>query len=45
LVDYSTAVDQRRFDDLDSVFTEDAYIDCRAIGGMWATVRLAPASM
>ena len=30
LVDYSTAIDQRRFDDLDRVFTEDAYIDYRA---------------
>ena len=27
LVDYSTAIDRRRFDDLDQVFTEDAYID------------------
>ena len=27
LVDYSTAIDQRRFDDLDKVFTPDAYID------------------
>ena len=27
LVDYSTAIDQRRFDDLDRVFTSDAYID------------------
>jgi SnoaL-like protein len=27
LVDYSTAIDQRRFDDLDRVFTPDAYID------------------
>jgi SnoaL-like domain len=27
LVDYSTAIDQRRFDDLDNVFTPDAYID------------------
>src|SRR4029077_11323908 len=30
LVDYSTAIDQRRFDDLDKVFTPDAYIDYRA---------------
>jgi hypothetical protein len=30
LVDYSTAIDQRRFDDLDGVFTPDAYIDYRA---------------
>lgn len=27
LVDYSTAIDRRRFDDLDKVFTPDAYID------------------
>jgi hypothetical protein len=34
LIDYSTAIDQRRFDDLDRVFTEDAYIDYRAMGGI-----------
>jgi hypothetical protein len=34
LVDYSTAIDQRRFDDLDRVFTADAYIDYRAMGGI-----------
>ena len=34
LVDYSTAIDNRRFDDLDTVFTEDAYIDYRAMGGI-----------
>lgn len=34
LVDYSTAIDQRRFDDLDEVFTPDAYIDYRALGGI-----------
>jgi hypothetical protein len=27
LVDYSTAIDQRGFDDLDKVFTPDADID------------------
>ena len=27
LVAYSTAIDTRRFDDLDRVFTPDAYID------------------
>jgi hypothetical protein len=27
LVAYSTAIDQRRFDDLDRMFTADAYID------------------
>ena len=34
LVDYSTAIDQRRFDDLDAVFTSDAYIDYRVTGGI-----------
>lgn len=34
LVDYSSAIDQRRFDDLDRVFTPDAYIDYRAMGGI-----------
>jgi SnoaL-like domain len=34
MVDYSTAIDQRRFDDLDKVFTPDAYIDYRATGGI-----------
>ena len=27
MVDYSTAIDRRRFDDLDRIFTSDAYID------------------
>lgn len=34
LVAYSTAIDTRRFDDLDAVFTPDAYIDYRAMGGI-----------
>ncbi|MCB0932165.1 MAG: nuclear transport factor 2 family protein [Mycobacterium sp.] len=34
LVDYATAIDQRRFDNLDRVFTPDAYIDYRAMGGI-----------
>ena len=34
LIDYSTAIDRRRFDDLDAVFTPDAYIDYRATGGV-----------
>lgn len=34
LVAYSTAIDSRRFDDLDEVFTPDAYIDYRAMGGI-----------
>ena len=33
MVDYSTAIDRRRFDDLDRIFTSDAYIDYRATGG------------
>jgi len=34
LIDYSTAIDKRQFDDLDLVFTPDAYIDYRAMGGI-----------
>ena len=34
LVDYASAIDQRRFDDLDRLFTPDAYIDYRAMGGI-----------
>jgi hypothetical protein len=34
LVDYSTAIDTRRFDDLDRVFTPDAHIDYSAMGGI-----------
>ena len=34
LIDYSTAIDGKRFDDLDAVFTPDAYIDYRAAGGI-----------
>ena len=34
LIDYSTAIDRRHFDDLDRVFTQDAYIDYRAMGGI-----------
>jgi hypothetical protein len=34
LVAYSTAIDTRRFDDLDRVFTPNAYIDYRAMGGI-----------
>ena len=34
LVDYSSAIDHRRFDDLDAVFTQDAYIDYTALGGI-----------
>ena len=37
LVDYSTAIDRRRFDDLDRVFTPEAYIDYRAMGGIDGT--------
>ena len=34
LIDYSTAIDTKRFDDLDAVFTADAYIDYRVSGGV-----------
>ena len=34
LVDYSSAIDGGRFDDLDRIFTSDAYIDYRATGGV-----------
>jgi ketosteroid isomerase-like protein len=34
VVDYSTAIDMKDFDALDKVFTEDAYIDYRAMGGI-----------
>lgn len=34
LIDYSSAIDARRFDDLDAVFTPDAYIDYRVSGGV-----------
>src|SRR5215510_3348934 len=34
LIDYSTAIDKRQFDDLNAVFTPDAYIDYRAAGGI-----------
>jgi hypothetical protein len=34
LIDYSTAIDKRQFNDLDQVFTPDAYIDYRAMGGI-----------
>ena len=34
MINYSTAIDQRDFDKLDQVFTPDAYIDYRAMGGI-----------
>lgn len=34
LTDYATAIDQRRLDDLDQIFTPDAHIDYRAMGGI-----------
>jgi hypothetical protein len=37
LTDYATAIDQRRFADLDRIFTPDAYIDYRAMGGIDGT--------
>ncbi|WP_248295356.1 nuclear transport factor 2 family protein [Paraburkholderia sp. UYCP14C] len=33
IVDYSTAIDSRDYDALDSVVTPNAYIDYRAMGG------------
>jgi len=43
LVDYSTAIDQRRFDDLDKVFTPDAYIDFWVTKGHLSTAGLPTA--
>lgn len=37
LVDYSTAIDSRRFDDLDRIFTPDAHIDYTELGGIAGT--------
>lgn len=34
LVDYASAIDRKDFDALDDVFTADAYIDYRAMGGI-----------
>jgi len=34
IVRYSNAIDQRNWDGLDEVFTADAYIDYRALGGI-----------
>jgi hypothetical protein len=34
LIDYSEAIDRQRFDDLDAIFTPDAYVDYRAMGGI-----------
>lgn len=34
MVDYSSAIDSKQFDELDNVFTPDAYIDYRALGGI-----------
>src|SRR5271166_5731820 len=34
MIDYSSAIDQRDYDRLDDVFTLDAYIDYRAMGGI-----------
>jgi hypothetical protein len=31
LIGYSEAIDQRRFDELDAIFTPDAYIDPHAV--------------
>jgi len=34
MIDYSSAIDRKKFDDLDKVFTPDAYIDYRVTGGI-----------
>ncbi|MDH4558616.1 nuclear transport factor 2 family protein [Pseudomonas sp. BN417] len=34
VVDYATAIDRKDFDALNQVFTNDAYIDYRAMGGI-----------
>ena len=34
LVDYASAIDQKNYDALDRVFTPDAYIDYRPMGGV-----------
>lgn len=34
MTDYSTAIDRKRFDDLDVIFTPDAFIDYTALGGI-----------
>jgi hypothetical protein len=34
LIRYSEALDRREFDELDAIFTPDAYLDYRAIGGI-----------
>jgi hypothetical protein len=34
LIGYSEAIDRRRFDELDAIFTPDAYIDYRVTGGI-----------
>jgi len=42
IVRYANALDARRFEDLDQVFTADAYVDYRATGGIdghWPQVR------
>ena len=33
LIDYSSAIDSKQFDDLDHIFTPDAYIDYSCFGG------------
>ncbi len=34
IVDYANAIDERKWDRLDRIFTPDAYIDYRAMGGI-----------
>lgn len=40
---YSTAIDQKRSDDLDHVFTPDAYVEDRAVGSQPNARESAPA--
>lgn len=37
VIDYANAIDSRNFDRLDRIFTPDAYIDYRAMGGIDGT--------
>lgn len=41
IVGYTRALDQRRWDDLDRLFTEDAYIDYTALGGLAGDLQVA----
>ncbi len=43
LIDYATAIDTMNFDALDHIFTEDAFIDYTAFGGIKGTLEEAKA--